>query len=80
MINYFTIKSVILLISVFLLSFFYQYTKGLFLKSIRLDPNISTSLNLYSFYLGYTNYNLIKFSISLIGYLLYNMLNIENII
>lgn len=78
MINYLSIKNVFLLISVFVLSFFYQYIKGLFLKGIQLDPNVSTSLNLYSFYLGYTNYNLVKFSISFIGYMLYNMLNIEN--
>lgn len=78
--NYFTTINLLLFIGVFVSSFFYQYVRGLFLKGIQLDPNISTSLNIHSLYFGYTNYNLVKLSISLIGYIMYNILNIENIL
>lgn len=74
MINYFNPKNVILLIIVLISSFFYQYIKELFLKSLKLDPNMSTSLNLYNFYIGYTNYNVLKYIISIISYILYNTL------
>lgn len=79
MINYFSVKNLLLFISVLTLSFFYQYIRSLFLKGIQLDPYLSTSLNIHSFYLGYTNYNLVKFLISFVGYFLYNILNIENV-
>jgi len=80
MINYFSIKNLVLLIIVLILSLFYQYIKDILLKSMNFDPNISTSLNLYSFYLGYTNYNLVKYMISIIGIIIYDLFNIKKFV
>ena len=80
MINYFSIKNLVLFISVLILSLFYQFIKDILLKSMNFDPNTSTSLNLYSFYLGYTNYNLAKYMISIIGIIIYNLSNINKFV
>jgi hypothetical protein len=78
MINYFTPKNVILLIVILLSSIFYQYLRDLLLKSAQINPNVSTSFNINSLYIGYTNYRLIQIIISVLGYGIYNIFDIKN--
>lgn len=78
MINYFTPKNVILLIVILLSSIFYQYLRDILLRSAQIDPNLSTSFNINSIYIGYTNYRLIQIIISVLGYGIYNIFNVRN--